>query len=254
VVSEPGSDPGTPRLAVTVLGCSGSFPTPASPASGYLVQSGGTNVWLDAGSGTLANLQRHIDPDDLDGIVLTHAHPDHWTDVLGYYVLVGYFKKREGVPVYSPTAVRKMVAAVHDDVSPQLDWTDITATSKVSIGALAFSFSRTDHPGETLAVRVDAGGRSLGYSADTGPAWSISELGPGLDLAMIESSFTKAEERTGLHLSARQAGISAKAAGVPRLLLTHLQPWLDPEVLRAEAEESFGGPVEVAVPNERYEV
>ena len=241
-------------LSLTVLGCSGSFPTPASGCSGYLVQADGTSVWMDTGSGTLGNLQRHIDIDDLDGIVISHAHPDHWVDVLSYYVLIGYFRKREGVPVYSPARVRELVDEVHDDVSPHLAWTDVTAESKVSIGALSFSFSRTDHPGETLAVRVEGDGSVLGYSADTGPGWSLSELGAGIDLALVESSFTKDQERTGLHLSARQAAISAKAAGAPRLVLTHLQPWLDPEILRAEAEEAFGGPVEVAVPNERYEV
>lgn len=241
-------------MELTVLGCSGSFPTPRSGASGYLVQHDGTSVWLDAGSGTLANLQRHIDIDDLDGIVITHAHPDHWVDVLSYYVLVGYYRKRTGVPVHSPARVRELVTAVHGTVAPQLDWVDITKASRIAIGALSFSFSRTDHPGETLAVRVDAGGRSLGYSADTGPGWSLSELGAGMHLALVESTFTVPEERTGLHLSARQAAVTAKAAGVPRLLLTHLQPWLDPEVLRAEAEEAFGAPVMIATPNERYEV
>jgi ribonuclease BN (tRNA processing enzyme) len=103
-------------------------------------------------------------------------------------------------------------------------------------------------------MRIEGGGSVLGYSADTGPAWSLSELGPGMDCALVEASFTRVQERAGLHLSARQAAISAKAAGVPRLVLTHLQPGLDPEVLRAEAEAAFGGPVELAVPNERYEL
>jgi ribonuclease BN (tRNA processing enzyme) len=241
-------------VELTVLGCSGSFPTPASPASGYLLHADGTNVWLDAGPGTLANLQRHIDPDELDGIVLSHAHPDHWTDVLGYYVLVAHFKERTGVPVYSPADVLELALAVHDEVSPQFDWTVVTAGSEVAIGPLSFTFSRTDHPGETLGMRIAADGRTIAYSADTGPGWSLSELGSGFDLALVEASFTKEQEKTTLHLSGRQAGITAKAAGASRLLLTHLQPWLDPEILRAEAEESFGGHVDVAVPNERYEV
>lgn len=241
-------------LSVTVLGSSGSFPTPFSPASGYLVRDDETSVWIDAGSGTLAQLQRHLDIDELDGLILTHGHPDHWTDVLGYHVLVNYFRKRTGVPVFSPRGVRKLVLAVQRKVEPQFEWTDITASSKVAIGGLSFSFSRTDHPGETLAVRVDGDGGSIGYSADTGPGWSLSELGPGLDLALVEASFTKDQERAGLHLSARQAGITAKRAGARRLVITHLQPWLDPEILRAEAEESFGGPVEVATPDERFDV
>ena len=46
-------------LSVTVLGCCGSFPGAGGACSGYLVDDGTTRLWLDAGSGTLANLQRH---------------------------------------------------------------------------------------------------------------------------------------------------------------------------------------------------
>ena len=45
-------------------------------------------VWLDAGSGTLANLQRHVGLDDVDAVVLSHEHPDHWTDLEGYHIAV----------------------------------------------------------------------------------------------------------------------------------------------------------------------
>ena len=41
-----------------------------------------------------------------------------------------------------------------------------------------------------------------------------------------------------------------RAAGVPRLLLTHLWPEVDPEA-SLEASEAFGGPVEIAITNER---
>jgi ribonuclease BN (tRNA processing enzyme) len=43
-----------------------------------------------------------------------------------------------------------------------------------------------------------------------------------------------------------------RAAGVPRLMLTHIWPEGDPEASRAEATEAFGGPVEIAITNERY--
>lgn len=241
-------------MELTVLGSSGSFPTPESGCSGYLVQHDGTTVWLDAGNGTFANLQRHVDVEEIDGVVISHEHPDHWTDLMSYAVVVRYFRQRRGVPVYSPARVRELVEEVQGEVAPHFAWTDVVDGSRVTIGSLSFTFSRTDHAGETLAMRIDAGGRTLGYSADTGPAWSLSELGPGIDVALVEASFTKDQERTGVHLSGRQAGITAKAAGAGRLVLTHLQPWLDPEILRAEAVETFGGPVEIASPNERYEV
>ena len=50
------------------------------------------------------------------------------------------------------------------------------------------------------------------------------------------------------HLSAREAAVRARDAGVKRLVLTHLVPGSDPEAHRAEAEAAYGGPVEVALP------
>ena len=64
-----------------------------------------------------------------------------------------------------------------------------------------------------------------------------------------------ADEAGGtLHLSARQAGAMARAAGVSRLLLTHLWPEYDPEDFRIEGSEAFGAPVDIAVTNERYDL
>ena len=52
----------------------------------------------------------------------------------------------------------------------------------------------------------------------------------------------------GIHLTGRRAGEVAAAAGVRRLVLTHLQPWTDPDVVRAEAHEVYAGPVDLAAP------
>jgi ribonuclease BN (tRNA processing enzyme) len=49
-------------------------------------------------------------------------------------------------------------------------------------------------------------------------------------------------------MSAREAAVRARDAGVKRLVLTHLVPGSDPEAHRAEAEVAYGGPVEVALP------
>ena len=72
-------------MRLTVVGCSGSFAGPASAASCYLVQAdSGGRTWslvLDLGSGALGSLQRHVSPDQLDAVVLSHLHPDHCVDL-----------------------------------------------------------------------------------------------------------------------------------------------------------------------------
>src|SRR5690606_37292856 len=89
------SDPMTSTLTVTVVGCSGSFAGPHSPASCYLIEStvdgAVTRVVLDLGNGSLGALQSYLDPaTDLDAIIVTHLHPDHFIDLCGLYVLRKY--------------------------------------------------------------------------------------------------------------------------------------------------------------------
>jgi ribonuclease BN (tRNA processing enzyme) len=238
-------------LNLTVLGCSGPYAPPGGACSGYLVDDGRTRLWVDAGSGTLANLQRHLPFDAVDAVFLSHEHPDHWTDLEGFFNVCRYVADREGVPIYAPTGLRQRT---YTDTEPFFDWHEVADGDRASIGSLEVRFSQTDHGPETLAVRIDGDGRSLGYSADTGPDWSLEALGPDLDMALCEAAIPSTEEGSLQHLSARQAGRMASAAGVGRLLLTHLWPTLDPAASRAEGTEAFAGEVAVAAVNARYEV
>jgi len=239
-------------LEVTVLGCDGSYPGPGGACSGYLVTCEETRVWLDAGSGTLANLQRHVAIEDVDAVVISHQHPDHWTDLEHFAVACRWIIGRTGVPVFAPNGLASLTRV--GSAADAFDWHTMGDGDEVVFGALRLSFSQTDHPVTTLAVRIDGAGRSLGYSADSGPAWGLESLGPGLHLALCEATFLSDKENTMQHLSARQAGATARAAGVERLVITHLGPRVDRQAARAEAAESFGADVTVAAIGARYEV
>ena len=73
-------------MRVTVVGCSGSVPGPDSPCSWYLVEQDGFRLLLDLGSGSAGPLQTYVAPADVDAVVVSHAHDDHWSDLvhLGY--------------------------------------------------------------------------------------------------------------------------------------------------------------------------
>jgi len=239
-------------LTLTVLGSDGSYPGPGGACSGYLLRDAGTTLWIDSGSGTLANLQRHVGLRDVDAIVLSHEHPDHWSDIEGYWVASTYGEeKRRGIPVFATAGVR---AKTTGPMEPTFEWCIVGDGAEAVVGGLRLRFSRTDHLVETMALRVDGDGSSFLYSADTGPAWSPSALvdGDGVDLFLCEASYTSDKAGAPGHLTAAQAGEMAQKAGARRLVLTHFWPTIDRSRSAEEAAATFGRPVDVAVPNEEY--
>ena len=144
------------------------------------------------------------------------------------------------IPVYAPADLSDRTGLAR---SPVLDWRRVGHGGSARIGALDLSFHRTDHGVETLAVRIDGAGRSLGYSADSGPGWSLAELGIGLDLVLCEASYTVDHEGTANHMSGRQAR---------RLVVTHRGPSIEAATVAAEAEAAFGRPVEEAVMGKEF--
>ncbi len=243
-------------IALTVLGCSGTYAAPGGACTGYLLTADGTRVWLDCGPGTLGQVQRHVGLDDIDAVVVSHSHPDHWLELPVLRNAVKYGSGREGLPVYGTAeTLEGLEALVRDGIAPTFAWTTVDESSTVEVGPMRFTFSRTDHPVETLAVRVaDEDGRSLAYSADTGPDWGFDRFGAPVDLALCEATLPNDMEGAAPHLSGRQAGAMAKAAAVGRLVVTHAWPTHDPKERGAEAAAAFGGPVEVASIGARYDV
>ena len=243
-------------FTVTVLGSSGSYASPDNPCTGYLLRSPGANVLLDCGPGTVGPLQQAIDFRDLTAIVISHCHPDHWLELPVLRNVFKYFEPGDNVAVYGTAETEQMNAAV--TIAPTagpFSWQTIDPASRLTIGDQSWSFALTDHPVETLASRVDVGDRSFVFTSDTGPAWDFADIGPGINLALADASHLREYENQNIpHMSARQAGERACAGGVDRLVITHLVPGSDPEAHRAEAQDAYGGPVDVALPGCVFEI
>ena len=242
------------NLTVTVLGCSGSYAGPGNACSGYLVRSPEATTVVDLGSGTLANLQRHVALDQLDALVLTHEHPDHWLDLPILRTALKYYVEVEGLAVHSPAGVQSHAQRLIGRLEPTLRWTTLGPGSVVEVGDQRLRFSRTDHPVETLAVRVEATGRTLVYTADTGSGWEPGDFLSGVDVLLCEATMPEEQQDRTQHLTARQAGALARQAGVGELVLTHIAPGVDPQAQHAAATAAFDGDVVVAEVNATFTV
>jgi ribonuclease BN (tRNA processing enzyme) len=244
-------------MRLTVIGCAGSYPTPESPASCYLIEHEGQSLVLDLGSGALGALQRHLDPvldDGFAGVVLSHCHVDHCGDVASLYVMRHYGPARPSrrLPLLGPGEMATRVASIYGmaDAAP-LDQEFEVATlggAPVTLGPFEVRSVRARHSVEAYSVRISAGGRSITYSGDTGPGSALAELARGTDIALFEASFVGEGNVANLHMTGADAARSAEAAGAGLLVLTHLVTWNDPHLPAREAAGQFSGPIETAHP------
>ena len=99
-------------MQLTVIGCSGSFPGPDSPASCYLLEAEGFRLVMDMGNGALGVLQRHAELFGIDAICVSHLHADHCVDLSSYWVARQYAPggPRPPIPVYGPRGTAERVA------------------------------------------------------------------------------------------------------------------------------------------------
>jgi ribonuclease BN (tRNA processing enzyme) len=240
-------------VELTVLGTAGTWPPAGGATCGFLLSHEGTNVWLDAGTGTFARLQERIGVDDVAALVVTHAHTDHFIDVVPAFYARHYGGLgTPGLPFYSPDgfvdSLSLLVSEGGKDVLRQAyEFRTVAGGDTFDIGAMRFTTFTMKHVGvNAVGYRVEAGGATLAYTGDTGVCDEALELARGADVLLCEATYQESSEQFWFHLSAIQAGKLATEAAAKRLILTHILPTLDPEISREEAATTFSGPVDLA--------
>jgi ribonuclease BN (tRNA processing enzyme) len=248
-------------VQLTVLGCAGTFPGPTSPCSGYLVEYDGYRLVLDFGAGALGNLQRHCDLRDVDAVYVTHLHADHCIDLVAYFYARRYHPRGMPaiLPVYGPPGTHHRISAAFEE--PPVDGLEEVfdfqepGPGTLQLGPFTVTSVVVAHPIECHGLRIEAGGKVLTYSGDTAVCPELIELARDADLFLCEASWPSVPPPPpGIHLTGREAGEHAAKAGAKRLLLTHIMPFHDPQVILAEAKETFDGPIDLVSPGVVYSV
>lgn len=248
-------------MRLTIVGCAGSYPNGRSAASSYLVEHDGYALVLDMGSGALGALHNYRDPADIDTVILSHLHADHFLDMCPLFVVRRY--RPQGTPpalpvIGPPETAARLQAAYGSEPEPMLASIFDVSTypqEPFEVGPFTVQAVVVEHPVESYAVRITAAGRTLVYSGDTAPCQALVDIAAGADVALFEASFRDGDDNPpGLHMTAGEAAQVAARAGVPRLVLTHMVDWHDNSEALAHATAHFSGQVALAEPGLQLEV
>ena len=222
-------------MKLTILGMNGPFPAPGGATSGYLVMSGNAAIALDLGSGCLAQLTARIAPENLTALVLSHWHYDHCADVLPLIFRLEACSQQP-LHMYSPVdesslvrqAVQKCAKIVLHDVAPG---------DAIDLGGLTITAFSARHPVPALMYRIaDGSGKTLCYTGDTNTVAGLTDFARDADLLLADGLFPSAAWAEGKpHLSAAHCAQLAQDANAKQLVITHLNPTIDPETLLKEA-------------------
>jgi len=238
-------------MKITFLGKYGGYPGKDSATSSFLLESNGFHLLVDCGSGVLSKVQSYVDLKDLDACILSHYHHDHIADVgvLQYAMLVEtkLGNRTKPFPIYGHKRDAKFDELTHDIYT---EGREISVGKTSNIGPFSLSFCETIHPAYCLAMKIQASGQTILYTADTEWKDDLVVFAKNADVLISEASIYK--EQFGMvkgHLTGEEAGKLAEQAGVKQLLLTHLPHYGEQEKLVEEAKQGYSGPVQLVNPS-----
>lgn len=223
-------------MKLHVLGCHGPYPPAGGATSGYLIENKGKTLLMDCGAGVMGRLMRLCDPAQLEGVLLSHLHFDHASDLL----VMRYYLEIAGktLPVYVPeedeSPFRALLAAPAFDVRPYPE--------TLEIAGLTVTTMPVRHPVPCRALKLTDGSKTLVFTGDTNDCPGLAGFAKDTDVLLADAAFLEEEwADTKPHMSASGAARLAKEAGAKSLYLTHLPVRHAPATLVKEAQAVYPG-------------
>lgn len=226
-----------PSFTLRVLGSGTCVPSPSRFPASYFVQAAGApGGWLlDCGAATAQRLAQRSETlyQDIDSVFISHLHVDHLGGLLPLLQALDYtpgFTRVKPLWIYGSPEIHDYVQAnlgTYTCFEPDFPLRHVVlAGGEIARDNWRLATRELNHSKctTTLGFRFTLGGHTLVYGADTGPCEALDELARDADLLILEASLAPDAESHGNHLTLRQAGEIARAAGAGRLLLTHFYP------------------------------
>jgi ribonuclease BN (tRNA processing enzyme) len=252
--------PDAGAIRLSVLGAGPAYSDRAGAiGAAYLVRLGTTTVVLDLGQGAFTPLAGELEPSELDAVLISHLHPDHFIDLVALrHYLRWEFDPVRRVRVVAPDGLEARLDALLAEpgfAAASLDIEDLRPGS-MAIGDLGVTAARVAHTNDSHAFRVAGrAGPGLVYSGDCGRAEDLDPLVSPGDWLLCEVSFGSGPVPPGAdHLDGPAVAELAVRTDAGAVLLTHLQMGFDEAATVASVRDRYHGPVRLVWPGDEFEI
>jgi ribonuclease Z len=261
-------------MQVAILGSGSATPDPARGNPSQAVTVDGEVLLFDCGERTTVNLiHAGINPLDVTRLFFTHLDYDHICD-FGYLMMSSWnCGRRRPLEIYGPPGTAAMVHAsiygVHATqitfmrryieqlpahiadrpiAEPAHSVTEIEPGFRCDGAGWRLSTGEVIHHQRcgvaSVSYRVDSRHGAVAITGDTSACPGVVELARGADVLVHDTAFLDeiiAARGMWSHSGPTIAGQAAQAAGVRKLVLTHLGPYTSPQPAVDMAAMYYGG-------------
>lgn len=242
-------------MKLTVYGNNATCPQATGACACYLLEAAGKKILLDMGCGSLPQLLQKIDLKDVDLIILSHLHFDHFGDLFcAKYQLETRRALGEEIPRIALCSPALPQWAGEELLSGNIfQFIPMYHEKQLTFHGLNLTFFQVPHLVESYAVRICGDGKVFTYSGDSAASEALLRAVQGVDCLLCEATLLNEQTlEASHHLTAGQAGMMARRGNVKRLLLTHYYPEKSSQILE-QAQEAFAS-VEMTHIMEQYEI
>lgn len=220
-------------MRLHVLGCGDAFSSGGQNHTSFLLQTNTSLILIDCGASTPMALKKAgFSFNDIDYIVLSHFHGDHYGG-LPYLILEGAkaLKRKKSLTIISPPGLKGRLHALMQLLYPgsedaleafPIDY--LTYESEVELEQADFVLIafEVEHAKATLphGLRLEVEGKVLSYSGDTSWHENLRPLAQRADLFICECNFF--DEDIPAHLSYKVLQQKMALLEAKRIVLTHL--------------------------------
>ena len=219
-------------VRVTFLGAGDAFSAGGRCHASYLVTAPSTRFLLDCGPTTLLALKREGLPVDLDAVLLSHLHGDHFAGLPFLFLEYLYQSPRtRPLTLVGPRGTAQRVGDLYRcmyreiaarDLPFPVEYIEVDPGTPVRTGALTILPFRVPHQQSdvSLGLRVSVDGKTILYSGDSGWTEELVKQSQGTDLFICECCFF--HTRVDFHIDYPRLADNHRRFGCRRLVLTHV--------------------------------